>query len=144
MVLLEGREKRKRECGEKLEFQNSGFLVPYIREGNGNPLQCSCLENPRGSGAWWATVSAVAHDWSDLAAAAAAVPYILLDFSISIMGILLFPHMCRYLDIKFKKTEFSVVEVNVQDSHSTAASRKQLFLSWLFKYFEIHPVPWRL
>ena len=28
-------------------------------EGNGNPLQCSCLENPRGSGAWWAAVYGV-------------------------------------------------------------------------------------
>ena len=27
-----------------------------IGEGNGNPLQCSCLENPRGGGAWWAAV----------------------------------------------------------------------------------------
>ena len=25
-------------------------------EGNGNPLQCSCLENPRDGGAWWAAV----------------------------------------------------------------------------------------
>ena len=31
-----------------------------IREGNGNPLQCSCLENPRDGGAWWAAVSGVA------------------------------------------------------------------------------------
>ena len=30
-----------------------------IREGNGNPLQCSCLENPRDSGAWWAAVYGV-------------------------------------------------------------------------------------
>ena len=29
-------------------------------EGNGNPLQCSCLENPRDSGAWWAAVYGVA------------------------------------------------------------------------------------
>ena len=29
-------------------------------EGNGNPLQCSCLENPRDRGAWWAAVSGVA------------------------------------------------------------------------------------
>ena len=44
-------------------------------EENGNPLQCSCLENPRDGGAWWATVYGlhrVRHDWSDLAAAAAA------------------------------------------------------------------------
>ena len=30
------------------------------REGNGNPLQCSCLENPRERGAWWAAVYGVA------------------------------------------------------------------------------------
>ena len=29
-------------------------------EGNGNPLQCSCLENPRAGGAWWAAVYGVA------------------------------------------------------------------------------------
>ena len=31
-----------------------------LHEGNGNPLQCSCLENPRDGGAWWAAVSGVA------------------------------------------------------------------------------------
>ena len=46
-----------------------------IGEGNGNPLQCSCLENPRDGGAWWAPSMGphrVGHDWSNLAAAAAA------------------------------------------------------------------------
>ena len=37
-----------------------------IGEGNGNPLQCSCLENPRDGGAWWATVSGVAQSRSRL------------------------------------------------------------------------------
>ena len=32
------------------------FSLSCIGEGNGNPLQCSCLENPRGRGAWWAAV----------------------------------------------------------------------------------------
>ena len=32
----------------------------HIGEGNGNPLQCSCPENPRDGGAWWATVYGVA------------------------------------------------------------------------------------
>ena len=31
-----------------------------IGEGNGNPLQCSCLENPRDGGAWWAAIYGVA------------------------------------------------------------------------------------
>ena len=35
-------------------------LTWRIGEGNGNPLQCSCLENPRDRGAWWAAVYGVA------------------------------------------------------------------------------------
>ena len=35
---------------ERLHFD---FLLSCIGEGNGNPLQCSCLENPRDGGAWW-------------------------------------------------------------------------------------------
>ena len=56
---------------ERLHFH---FSLSCIGEGNGNPLQCSCLENPRDGGAWWAAVYGVAQswtDWSDLAAAAA-------------------------------------------------------------------------
>ena len=51
------------------------FSLSCIGEGNGNPLPCSCLENPRDGGVWWAAISGVAQsqtDWSDLAAAAAA------------------------------------------------------------------------
>ena len=50
------------------------FSLTCIGEGNGNPLQCSCLESLRDRGAWWAAVYGIApsrHDWSDLAAAAA-------------------------------------------------------------------------
>ena len=36
------------------------FSFSRIGEGNGNPLQCSCLENPRDRGAWWAAVYGVA------------------------------------------------------------------------------------
>ena len=39
---------------------------PYIGEGNGNPLQCSCLENPRDSAAWWAAVYGVAQSQTRL------------------------------------------------------------------------------
>ena len=44
---------------ERLRFH---FSLSCIGEGNGNPLQCSCLENPRDGGAWWAAVYGVA--WS--------------------------------------------------------------------------------
>ena len=36
------------------------FSLSCIGEGNGSPLQCSCLENPRDGGTWWAAVSGVA------------------------------------------------------------------------------------
>ena len=42
---------------ERLHFH---FSPSCIGEGNGNPLQCSCLENPRDGGAWWAAVYGVA------------------------------------------------------------------------------------
>ena len=35
-------------------------------EGNGNPLQCSCLENPMDGGVWWAIVQRVAKSWTRL------------------------------------------------------------------------------
>ena len=35
-------------------------------EGNGTPLQCSCLENPMDGGAWWAIVHGVAKSWTQL------------------------------------------------------------------------------
>ena len=37
-----------------------------IGEGKGNPLQCSCLENPRDGGAWWAAIYEVAQSWRRL------------------------------------------------------------------------------
>ena len=42
------------------------FSLSCIGEGNGNPLQYSCLENPRDGGAWWAFVYGVAQSWSQL------------------------------------------------------------------------------
>ena len=48
---------------EQLHFHS---LLSCIGEGNGNPLQCSCLENPRDRGAWWATVYGVAQSQTRL------------------------------------------------------------------------------
>ena len=48
---------------ERLHFH---FSLSCIGEGNGNPLQCSCLENPGDGGAWWAAVYGVAQSWTRL------------------------------------------------------------------------------
>ena len=48
---------------ERLHFH---FSLSCIGEGNGNPLQCSCLENPRDGRAWWAAVYGVAQSQTQL------------------------------------------------------------------------------
>ena len=47
--------RKESDTTERLHFHFS-----CIGGGNGNPLQCSCLENPRDGGAWWAAVYGVA------------------------------------------------------------------------------------
>ena len=49
-----------REELDTTELLHFHFSLSCIGEGNGNPLQCSCLENPRDGGAWWAAVYGVA------------------------------------------------------------------------------------
>ena len=53
----------KSEATERLHFH---FSPSHNGEGNGNPLQCSCLENPRDGRAWWAAVYGVAQSWTRL------------------------------------------------------------------------------
>ena len=56
-----GREQS--DTTEQLHFH---FSLSCIGEGNGNPLQCSCLENPREGGAWWAAVYGAAQSQTRL------------------------------------------------------------------------------
>ena len=55
-----------REESDMTERRHFRFSLSCIGEGNGNPLQCSCLENPRDGGAWWAAVYGVAQSWTRL------------------------------------------------------------------------------
>ena len=48
------------------EWLHFHYSLSHIGEGNGNPLQCSCLENPRDGGAWWASVYGVAQSQTRL------------------------------------------------------------------------------
>ena len=48
------------------EWLHFHFSLSRTGEGNGNPLQCSCLENPRDLGAWWAAVYRVAQSQTRL------------------------------------------------------------------------------
>ena len=56
-----GRLQWGSDTTERLHFH---FSLSCIGEGNGNPLQCSCLENPRDREAWWAAIYGVAQSWT--------------------------------------------------------------------------------
>ena len=70
LVFLPGKSHRQRslvgfspwgrEGSDTTEWLPFHFPLSCIGEGNGNPLQCPCLENPRDGGAWWAAVCGVA------------------------------------------------------------------------------------
>ena len=75
-VLLPGKSHGRRslvgccpwglEESDTTEQLHSHSSLSCIGEGNSNPLQCSCLENPRDRGACWATVYGVAQSWTRL------------------------------------------------------------------------------
>ena len=54
------------EESDTIERLHCHFSLSCIGDGNGNPLQCSCLENPRDRGAWWASVYGVAQSRTQL------------------------------------------------------------------------------
>ena len=60
---LQSMGSRESDTTERLHFH---FSLLCIGEGNGNPLQCSCLENPRDREAWWAAFNGVTQSWRQL------------------------------------------------------------------------------
>ena len=58
---LQSMGSQRLDTTEQLHFH---FSLSCIGEVKSNPLQCSCLENPRDSGAWWAAIYGVAQSWT--------------------------------------------------------------------------------
>ena len=96
---------------EQLRFH---FSVSCIGEGNGNPLQCSCLENPRdGEPGGLPSMGShrVGHDWSDLAAVAAAAVLFQVLPPLSVIKNMLtvnphltiFPFISMIIDVSFNQ-----------------------------------------
>ena len=58
---------KERQCQRMLKLaRNCTHLTCQYGEGNGTPLQYSCLENPMDGGAWWAAVHGVTKSWTRL------------------------------------------------------------------------------
>ena len=71
------------------------FSLSCIGEGNGNPLQCSCLENPRDGRAWWVAVYGVAQSRTQLkrlSSSSSYYFYVSVQFSRSVVSDSLRPH----------------------------------------------------
>ena len=71
------------QCKEIEEKNRMG----NTRKGNGNPLQCSCLENPRDGKAWWAAVYGVAQSWTRLKRLSSSSSSTLLSIFIVIISV---------------------------------------------------------
>ena len=80
---------------ERVHFH---FSLSCTGEGNGNPLQCSCLENPRDGGAWWAAVYGVAQSRTRLKRLS-SIEYNSLKHFIFLLP---FPHVTK-IKIKLNK-----------------------------------------
>ena len=82
---------------EQLHFH---FSLSCIGEGNGNPLQCSRLENPRDGGAWWASVYGVAQSQIRLKQLSSSSRMI-SDIEY------LFMYLCTFVDLIWRKKVYS-------------------------------------
>ena len=72
-------------------------MVVYIcGEGNGSPLQYSCLENPMDGGAWWAAISGVTQSQTRLKRLSSSSSRVYMSILIS-QFILFFPSLCPYI-----------------------------------------------
>ena len=108
---------------ERLHFH---FSLSCIAEGNGNPLQCSCLENPRDGGAWWAVVSGVAQSWTRLKRLGSSNVSELFKGSMGIS----FPRVAFFFFFSFQVFNKPVVYHNYS---LPQAAFKQLTLNVLYK-----------
>ena len=89
LVLLPGKSHGRRSlvgcspwgCWEldTTQWLHFHFSLSCIGEENGNPLQCSCLENPRDGGAWWAAVYGVAQSRTRLKRLSSSSIYLLIN-----------------------------------------------------------------
>ena len=97
-LIFEESCNKPRQCVEKQRYYladkgpyNQGFGISCTREGNGNPLQCSWLENPRDGGAWWAAIYGVTQSRTRLK---------WLSSSSSSMVFLVFTYSCESWTVK--------------------------------------------
>ena len=85
---------RLQSMGSRRVERDWATSLSRIGEGNGNPLQCSCLENPRDGGAWWAAIYGVAQSRTWLKRRSSSSSFIII---ICFLFIVLVAQLCLTL-----------------------------------------------
>ena len=114
------------------------FSLSCIGEGNGNPLQCSCLENPRDGGAWWAAVYGVAQSWTwlkRLSSSSSSWPPLSLMASLKALYPSIVSLRVRVSTHKFWEIQFSSLQV------LNSASWLILHISWKISHLPVSTFP---
>ena len=145
----------KSDTSERLHFH---FSLSCIGEGNGNPLQCSCLENPRGGGAWWAAVYEVAQSqtrlkWLSSSSSSTAVLYAPMwrwNFDCNIKKWFMFKQLLKqkenfFIYTRARKTRLKFIpilwNISIFDTISTLCDFCQLNLRNISKNLQMFPTP---
>ena len=129
---LQSWDLEESDTTEQLHFH---FSLSCIGEGNGNPLQCSCLENPRDEGAWWAAVYGVAQSRTRLkrlSAAAAAAAVCKCHFKLS--------HAPWLLQTCKSSVLFQLKEKKQVVQHFLNILRRILYVKYVYIYVHAHNV----
>ena len=101
-----------RQESDTTEWLHFHFSLSCTGEGNGNPLQCSCLENPRDGGAWWAAIYGVAQSqtWlKRLSSSSSSHPIFIADPTIPVL------------------TNNTIIQTIMQQTRQKVVQRKTLF-----------------
>ena len=124
---------------ERLHFP---FSLSCIGEGNGNPLQYSCLENPRDRGAWWAAVYGVAQSRTQLtwlsSSSSSSKPNLLCTHTHSTKGESATEHLVIILlnkDVPFFLWHIHIYSSNFTMLNLTHYSNFYIFTILELKYF---------
>ena len=144
---------KESDTTERLHFH---FSLSCIEEGNGNPLQCSCLENPRDGGAWWAAVNGVAQSrtrlkWLSSSSSSSsndqwcwASFHVLLGYLYIFLGVISIHVLCLFLNqvafllLSFKSSLYTLyinaLKINDLPIYSPVLLFSFLLLFWLLMH----------
>ena len=114
------------------EWLHFHFSLSCIGEENGNPLQCSCLENPRDEGSWWAAVYGVAQSWIRLkrlsSSSSSSGTEMMKDILRARLLRFFWKAVCTQLASEFNWNAIAIIDSNLKLEYETA-------IMWCAQYF---------